>query len=244
MKAHGLRRSEFVLTGGTLVPTPKNPFLNPSDVDELRALDLDNCFDPDLPRERHPSFSPGSLNAQLVRDSGVGGDLSVRLSMNGVRCCRKEWELRRPTHRFSWMRPADDEERQRDPTVFVSSSSGPPAAAPPFDRRCATFLEFAAVAATAAAAPPPPSLQLGNHTPQLLSIIDHVPRDPDSTDPLGVLRLSNSFPFSPDPPAPEDNEEPADCASINDDVLRRLGNGHLPFAMSRFLWIINENKKT
>ena len=57
VKAHGLRRSEFTLTGGEFVPTPKNPFINPSDADELRALDHDNCFNPDLPREKHPSFN-------------------------------------------------------------------------------------------------------------------------------------------------------------------------------------------
>jgi hypothetical protein len=226
MKAYGLRRSEFILTGGEFVPIPTNPFLNPSDVDELRALDLDNCFDPDLPREKYPSCSPESLNAQLVRDAGVGGNLGVRLSMNGVHYCRKEWELRRPTHRFSWMRPADDAERRRDPTSFVSSSSGPSTAAPPFHRHCATFLEFATITATAAAAPPPPSLQLGNHTPQLLSIIDHIPHDPNSADPLGMMQLSNSLPFSPDPSTPEDDpddEEPADYVSINDDILRRFG---------------------
>jgi hypothetical protein len=40
------------------------------------------------------------------------------------------------------------------------------------------------------------------------------------------MQLHNSLPFSPDPSTPEDDpddEEPADYASINDDLLRRFG---------------------
>ena len=128
------------------------------------------------------------MSAQLVLNAGKGGAESARHSMNGLHYCRKGWELERPTHRYSWMHPSLDEEKNRDPDKFVSRSFCPSTPAPPYHNHYATHAEFAHVTAAAAAAKPP-RLELGNFELPTLTAIADIPHDPNSADPLGLPSL-------------------------------------------------------
>jgi hypothetical protein len=184
-RVRGRRRSEFFLCGGTFTPLPTNPFLNPSAAVDLRTLDIRNCFEPGRDRDTFGSFSPESSSAQLQLNAGFGGELGVRLSVNGLFFCRQRWESERPSHRYSWMHPSDDEEKGRDPSLFISSSPGPSVPPPLLHRHFATFQEYSAVTAREAAAIPPP-LNLGNMNPAVQNLVDHIPHFPQNANPLNI----------------------------------------------------------
>ena len=199
--ASNLRRIECALCGGVFPAPTVGQCAFPTRVQEARRLNLENCFDPTRDRAQHQSNSPESLNAQMLLNVGKGGNLKVRNSMSGLHFCREQWLAERPSHRFSWMNPAFDDDYGRDPDSFVSSSNGPSTEAPiPHCHlpthlvHCTPAMREAAEAPEACTGPsffmpvaavPPEECEPPRVFDQVRHIIDYIPHDPtNAANPL------------------------------------------------------------
>ena len=122
-----VRRREWALGGGVATPARENATRDDLSIEvpDLRSIDPRNCYDPSLSPSVYPSSSPESINAQLLLDVGVGHRLDVRLSQCGIFYWRRETEQRNPDHCYSWMRPADDDDRYFSTSSFRPSTSAP-----------------------------------------------------------------------------------------------------------------------
>jgi hypothetical protein len=191
-----VRRIEFALCGCHFPVPTTGRCAFPGRLEDARRLRLENCFDPDRDRAQHASESPESLNAQLVLVVRKGGNAKVRNSMSGLRCCRKAWRAERPTHRFSWMNPAHDEDYDRDPATFISSSTGPSVPAPIPHCHLPTYFKHCTESQREAATPPcnHPRLLTPTNSEMVGYLIDQIPHDPNSSDPLGLPEILLALP--------------------------------------------------
>ena len=216
----GLRRAEFKLCGGQFLPLPPDRFANATPVEDLRGVSVENCYDPSMDRPMYRSKSPESWNAQLMLNAGEGPYRGVRLSQNGVFYIRRQVEKASPTHRFSWMVEAEDEEKGQDPENYLTASTAPSSTIPT-DRHLPTFLHYSSLVAPVViipegsarlvAAPPecpvPFLVPLDQLGPAPLDLQNYFPHDPnDQQDPLGLLP---GLHLPPTPPSDHDDDEGA-----------------------------------
>ena len=113
-----IRRREFIVGGGSATPNrPQDDEESSTDVPDLRGIHPDNCFDPSILPNAYPSESPESMHAQLFLNVGVGHQVNVRLSQNGVFSGDGKWSrgiriiatagpISTPPILFLWLAPS------------------------------------------------------------------------------------------------------------------------------------------